>query len=260
MSAPLRPAADRSARSTAALGQDAGGVAAGRRRGAGRRVGAAPALAARLHRPAQGGPPAGPGARGRQAARPAAGPRAAVRPARAGQDQPRPDHRLGARHVGEDHQRSGHRALRRPRRDAVQPRARRRAVHRRDPPHRPARRGTALHGDGGLPGRRRRRQGARAPRPSRWRSTRSPWSAPPPGPGLLTGPLRDRFGFVGQMEFYEPAELQQVLAPQRRPAGRRADRRRARPRSPAARAARPASPTGCCAGCATTPRSRPTAG
>ena len=63
-------------------------------------------------------------------------------------------------HVGEDHQRAGDRALRRPRRDAVQPRARRRAVHRRDPPHRPARRGTAVHGDGGLPGRRRRRQGA----------------------------------------------------------------------------------------------------
>ena len=34
--------------------------------------------------------------------------------------------------------------------------------------------------------------------------------------GLLTGPLRDRFGFVGQMEFYEPADLQQVL---RRSAG-----------------------------------------
>jgi len=30
--------------------------------------------------------------------------------------------------------------------------------------------------------------------------------------GLLTGPLRDRFGFVGQMEFYEPEELQRVLA------------------------------------------------
>src|SRR5918994_1602569 len=30
--------------------------------------------------------------------------------------------------------------------------------------------------------------------------------------GLLTGPLRDGFGFVGQMEFYEPAELHQVLA------------------------------------------------
>ena len=46
--------------------------------------------------------------------------------------------------------------------------------------------------------------------------------------GLLTGPLRDRFGFVGQMEFYEPAELQLVLAPQRRAARRRADRRRVR--------------------------------
>jgi Holliday junction DNA helicase RuvB len=30
--------------------------------------------------------------------------------------------------------------------------------------------------------------------------------------GLLTGPLRDRFGFVGQMEFYEPEELRRVLA------------------------------------------------
>ena len=30
--------------------------------------------------------------------------------------------------------------------------------------------------------------------------------------GLLTGPLRDRFGFVGQMEFYETADLERVLA------------------------------------------------
>jgi holliday junction DNA helicase RuvB len=30
--------------------------------------------------------------------------------------------------------------------------------------------------------------------------------------GLLTGPLRDRFGFVGHMDFYEPAELEQVLS------------------------------------------------
>ncbi|MGI8869926.1 MAG: Holliday junction branch migration DNA helicase RuvB [Mycobacteriales bacterium] len=29
--------------------------------------------------------------------------------------------------------------------------------------------------------------------------------------GLLTGPLRDRFGFVGYMDFYDPAELAQVL-------------------------------------------------
>ena len=30
--------------------------------------------------------------------------------------------------------------------------------------------------------------------------------------GLLTGPLRDRFGFTGHMDFYEPEELEQVLA------------------------------------------------
>src|SRR3954447_4620289 len=29
--------------------------------------------------------------------------------------------------------------------------------------------------------------------------------------GLLTGPLRDRFGFTGHMDFYEPDELEQVL-------------------------------------------------
>src|SRR5699024_2074787 len=30
--------------------------------------------------------------------------------------------------------------------------------------------------------------------------------------GSLTGPLRDRFGFTAHMDFYEPGELQQVLA------------------------------------------------
>jgi Holliday junction DNA helicase RuvB len=29
--------------------------------------------------------------------------------------------------------------------------------------------------------------------------------------GLLTGPLRDRFGFTAHMEFYEPADLEQVI-------------------------------------------------
>jgi Holliday junction DNA helicase RuvB len=29
--------------------------------------------------------------------------------------------------------------------------------------------------------------------------------------GLLTGPLRDRFGFTGHMDFYDPAELEHVL-------------------------------------------------
>ena len=30
--------------------------------------------------------------------------------------------------------------------------------------------------------------------------------------GLLPGPLRDRFGFTAHLEFYEPAELEEVLA------------------------------------------------
>jgi Holliday junction DNA helicase RuvB len=29
--------------------------------------------------------------------------------------------------------------------------------------------------------------------------------------GLLTGPLRDRFGFVGRLEFYEPDDLQKIV-------------------------------------------------
>ena len=29
--------------------------------------------------------------------------------------------------------------------------------------------------------------------------------------GLLTGPMRDRFGFVGQLEFYQPEELRELL-------------------------------------------------
>ncbi|MGH3804306.1 MAG: Holliday junction branch migration DNA helicase RuvB, partial [Pseudonocardiaceae bacterium] len=29
--------------------------------------------------------------------------------------------------------------------------------------------------------------------------------------GLLTGPMRDRFGFVGHLDFYDPTELEQVL-------------------------------------------------
>jgi Holliday junction DNA helicase RuvB len=76
--------------------------------------------------------------------------------------------------------------------------------------------------------------------------------------GLLTGPLRDRFGFVGHMDFYEPASLSRCW-PARpacsgcrcEPEGADGDRRRL-PR------ARRGSPTGCCAGSATTPRCAPT--
>ena len=77
--------------------------------------------------------------------------------------------------------------------------------------------------------------------------------------GALTGPLRDRFGFTAHMDFYEPAELERVLA---RSAGilgiERRRARRAR-RSPGARGAHPESPTGCCAASVTMPRCVPTA-
>ena len=77
--------------------------------------------------------------------------------------------------------------------------------------------------------------------------------------GLLPAPLRDRFGFTAHMDFYEVAELEQVLHRSARLLGVDAARRRRRTRSPGARAARPGSPTGCCAGSATSPRCAPTA-
>ena len=72
--------------------------------------------------------------------------------------------------------------------------------------------------------------------------------------GLLPAPLRDRFGFTAHMEFYEPAELEQVVHRSARLLGvrdRRRRRRRDRRRAPGARRV---SPTGCCAGSATSPQ------
>ena len=63
--------------------------------------------------------------------------------------------------------------------------------------------------------------------------------------GLLPGPLRDRFGFTGHLEFYSVEELELVL---RRSAGLMAS-----PRLRVAPAARPVSRTACCAVCATGP-------
>ena len=69
--------------------------------------------------------------------------------------------------------------------------------------------------------------------------------------GLLTSPLRDRFGIVQRLEFYTVAELEQHRDALGRNS-RRAHRRRRRARaSRSARAARRASPTACCAACAT---------
>jgi Holliday junction DNA helicase RuvB len=71
--------------------------------------------------------------------------------------------------------------------------------------------------------------------------------------GMLTNPLRDRFGIVARLEFYTPEELALIVTAARA-CSRWKPTRPAASRSPAARAARPASPTACCAACATTPR------
>ena len=72
--------------------------------------------------------------------------------------------------------------------------------------------------------------------------------------GLLTSPLRDRFGIVQRLEFYDQAELQRIVTRSAAILGV-ADRRRRRGRaSRSARAALRASPTACCAACATSPR------
>ena len=76
--------------------------------------------------------------------------------------------------------------------------------------------------------------------------------------GLLPGPLRDRFGFTGHLDFYAVDELVQLLnaPPGCSTCGPSCPgwwRSRVGPGAPRG------SPTGCCAGFATTPRSRPTA-
>ena len=73
--------------------------------------------------------------------------------------------------------------------------------------------------------------------------------------GLITGPLRDRFGLVARLDYYESADLQSIVERTatiiEAPLSTEGAREIAR--------ARRALPTGCCAACATTPTSRPTA-
>ena len=94
-------------------------------------------------------------------ARPRPRPRAALRAARARQDHAGDDHRRRDGRAAAADQRPGDHARRRPGGDPVRPQRGRRALRRRDPPDVAAGRGDALHGDGGLPGRRRHRQGPR---------------------------------------------------------------------------------------------------
>jgi Holliday junction DNA helicase RuvB len=73
--------------------------------------------------------------------------------------------------------------------------------------------------------------------------------------GMLTNPLRDRFGIVARLEFYTPEELARIVT---RSAGllKRPWTPMAASRLPGAPAAPRALPTACCAGCATMPTSK----
>ena len=75
--------------------------------------------------------------------------------------------------------------------------------------------------------------------------------------GMISPPLRSRFGLVNRLDYYPADDLQQRRAALRAAAGTRPSSPTPRSRSRAVRAARPASPTTCCAGCATTCSSAP---
>ena len=75
--------------------------------------------------------------------------------------------------------------------------------------------------------------------------------------GLLTGPLRDRFGFLGRLDLYAPDDLQGIVTRSAGHPRRRGGRRGARGRSPRGPGARRVSPTGSCGGSATSSRSGP---
>ena len=112
-----------------------------------------------------------------------------------------------ARHV-----RPGARAGRRPRRHPHQARRGRRAVHRRDPPPVPRRRGGPLPGDGGLPARHRARQGPGGALDPPRRCRRFTLVGATTRTGLITGPLRDRFGLVARLDYYDADELEAIVA------------------------------------------------
>ena len=72
--------------------------------------------------------------------------------------------------------------------------------------------------------------------------------------GLITTPLRDRFGVTFRLDLYDPDDLAAIVLRSARHPRRSTSTRRARGRSPSARAAPRASPTGCSSACATSPR------
>ena len=63
--------------------------------------------------------------------------------------------------------------------------------------------------------------------------------------GLITGPLRDRFGFVARLDYYEPDDLRRHPRARRAASSASRSTAAAPTRSPAGPGARPASPTAC---------------
>ena len=76
--------------------------------------------------------------------------------------------------------------------------------------------------------------------------------------GLVSGPLRDRFGFVGRLDLYAPADLRAIVERSARILKVRIDADGAIRISERSRA-HPGWPTGSCAACATSPRCGATA-
>ena len=136
---------------------------------------------------------------------------------------------------------------------------RRRALHRRDSsPHAGDRR-KALSGDGGLqldlddrPG-----TAARVRSNSSCRSSR--WSARRRAPGLITAPLRGRFGIIFHLDFYPHEDLETICKRSAEHSRVSRSTTTARMRLRGARAAHRVSSIDCCDASATTPRSITTA-
>jgi holliday junction DNA helicase RuvB len=76
--------------------------------------------------------------------------------------------------------------------------------------------------------------------------------------GMITGPLRDRFGLVARLDYYDAEELQQIVTRAAGILGVSIDTDGAWQIARRSAAARRASRTGCCAASATSPRCAPT--
>ena len=161
----------------------------------------------------------------------------------------------GRQRAGREHphdERAGHRAHGRLGCDPHEPRGGRRSVHRRDSSPEPHGRGGALSRARGLRARHRGGEGAgRAHRIRARLCLASRSSVRRRAPGLLTGPLRDRFGIAFRLQYYTPEELAAIVVRSGCHPGRSPSARTARSRLPAVAAELRVWRTACSSACAT---------